>query len=309
MLRFRHLCTGILTAAIMMLPCKSAWAAFGEDIEAPRPKFTQENGDWIAQLIPRGKSTSVKIRFQVAGGTIASVALKEFAENEMPQIDMKNFRSGCYITEITPGSDGEAALSVGSDYFTSATELWGPKEKASLTWGTTAAINVAGANRLNTLTFNVRDGGHLDADGLTDGRITVILGPRDSFWGYALGTLFIRFFGVFLVLGVLMAGMIGSGRVFQWIDARAKPAKPGQPAEGLPAEPESDSEEMDDAPAAVPSALVAAVAVALHLHTSSGRTLSLGDSAAQATSSWSLTGRTQLMADRMSAFDRVQRNK
>lgn len=308
MLRFRHLCIGIL-AAMLLLPCNRVWAAFGEDIEAPKPKFTQENGDWIARLIPRGKSTHINIRFQVAGGTIASVAAKEFPENEMPHIDTKNFRSGCYIVEITPGSDGEAALSVGSDYFTSATELWGPKEKASLTWGTTGAANVAGANRLNTLTFSVSDGGGLDADGQTDGRITVIFGPRDSFWGYAIGTLFIRFFGIFIVLGVLMAGMMGSGRVFQWIDTRGKPsAMPGPSTAGLPAEPESESEETDDAPAAVPSALAAAVAIALHLHTSSGIKLSLGDSAAQTTSSWSLTGRTQLMADRMSAFDRVQRN-
>jgi hypothetical protein len=293
---------------MMMLPCNRVWAAFGEDIEAPKPKFTQENGDWIAQLIPRGKSTSIKMRFHVAGGTLVSVALKEFSEKEMPHVDTKNFRSGFYMVEITPGPDGETSLSVGSDYFNTATELWGPKEKASLTWSTTGSANVPGENRLNTLTFSVRDGGALDVDGKTDGRITVILGPRDSFWGYAIGTLFIRFFGIFIVLAVLMAGMMGSGRIFEWIDNRKKPVRPAQSPGVLPAESESDAEETGEAPDVVSSALAAAVAIALHLHARTGSQLSLADSEAQATSSWSLTGRTQLMADRMSAFDRVQRN-
>lgn len=293
---------------MMMLPCNRVWAAFGEDIEAPKPKFTQENGDWIAQLIPRGKSTSIQIRFQATGGTIVSVALKEFSENEMPHINTKNFRSGCYAVEITPNAAGETTLSMGSVYFTSATEIWGPKEKGSLNWGTTGAVNVAGENRLNTLTFSVRDGGTLDADGKVDGRITVVVGPRDSFWGYAIGTLFIRFFGIFLVLAVLMAGMMGSGRVFEWIDNRKKPIRPTEPIGAGSADTETDAEEVSEVSTAVSSALAAAVAIALHLHYSTGSQLSLADSEAQGTSSWSLTGRSQLMADRMSAFDRVQRN-
>jgi hypothetical protein len=56
--------------------------------------------------------------------------------------------------------------------------------------------------------------------------------------------------------------------------------------------------------------MAAAVAIALHLDAGGGAgcTLSLAGSETQGTSSWSLTGRTQLMTDRMSAFDRVQRN-
>jgi hypothetical protein len=80
-------------------------------------------------------------------------------------------------------------------------------------------------DRVYQLTVALRDGGPLDADGEANGVILAVSAPRDSFWGYAIGTLFIRFFGVFIVLGVLQLGMLISGGIFKRIQAR-----PPQPA-------------------------------------------------------------------------------
>lgn len=39
-------------------------------------------------------------------------------------------------------------------------------------------------------------------------------------WGYAFSTLIIRFFGIFIVLGILQVIMQISGRIFAHIDAK-----------------------------------------------------------------------------------------
>ncbi len=75
-----------------------------------------------------------------------------------------------------------------------------------------------GEGKIRELRIAVTDGGSLDADGAVNGSVALIGGPRDSFWGYALGTLFIRFFGIFIVLSILMAGMMVSGFVFDKLD-------------------------------------------------------------------------------------------
>lgn len=75
-------------------------------------------------------------------------------------------------------------------------------------------------------------------------------------WSYAIGTLFIRFFGIFLVLGLLMLGMIASGKIFAAMDRRAN-KRDGAGKIDRPAEPETVD---------VPAEQVAAAAVALHLH-------------------------------------------
>ncbi|MFH0731186.1 MAG: choice-of-anchor U domain-containing protein [Pseudomonadota bacterium] len=309
-MRFRQIFLFMVTAALLLLSGNRGWAAFGEDTEKPKPEFSQEGGDWIAKLTPRAKSNPIQIRFHVGGGTLVEVAAREFAAGDMPDVDPKTFRSDFFTLRASPGAPGgEVTLSLSCDYFTTATEIWGPKEKGSRTWGTIKAVTTGPkegeTEKTKTLTLNVKDGGALDADGVADGRIEVILGPQDSFWGYALGTLVIRFFGVFLVLGILMIGMIISGKVFQSIDARGEMKKVAPPVEeGLAIEPDPDAPRAE-----ITGAMAAAVAIALQLHAGgASRTLSLTRLETQGTSSWSLTGRTQLMADRMSAFDRVQRN-
>jgi hypothetical protein len=308
-MQFRQIFLLMVTVALLLLSGNSGWAAFGEDTEKPKPEFSQEGGDWIAKLTPRAKSNPIQIRFHAAGGTIVEAAAREFSAADMPDVDPKTFRSDFFRLKLTTGAPGgEVTLSLSCDYFTTATEIWGPKEKGSRAWASMGAVTTGPKEgepeKTKTLTFKVKDGGAMDADGVADGRIEVILGPQDSFWGYALGTLVIRFFGVFLVLGILMIGMVISGKVFQSIDARGKIKEMVPPVEaGLAIAPDPDTPQAE-----ITGAMAAAVALALHLHAGGGCALSLAGSEIQGTSSWSLTGRTQLMAGRMSAFDRVQRN-
>ena len=55
---------------------------------------------------------------------------------------------------------------------------------------------------------------------MANGRIQLIGGPKDYFWSYALGTLVVRFFGVFLVLSMLMIGMLSAGQLFIALEKR-----------------------------------------------------------------------------------------
>jgi len=297
-MRCRHLYVWALMAAMVLLPCHRVWAAFGEDIEAPKPKFSQEGADWIATLVPRGKSTEIKIRFRVTGGTFTAVDAKVFAPGDLPQVDQKTFRSDFFRLQMTPAAQGgEVSLAMNSDYFTTATELWGAVSVNSPVWQTTGAVNVKNADRGNTLTLTVRDGGPLDADGQADGRIQLICGPRDSFWGYALGTLFIRFFGVFVVLGVLEVGMLVSGRIFQRIAARAQPPAAQSPTEEPP---------MEETHAVTPET-AAAIALALHLKAGAGGLKPSARTDVSGGSPWAQLGRAKSMSDRMPVFDRPKR--
>jgi len=76
-------------------------------------------------------------------------------------------------------------------------------------------------------------------------------------WTYAISTLIIRFVGIFVVLGVLQIIMQLTGRIFTSLDAKQaarQPSKsPAAPSPGLTPEE------------------AAALAVALHLHSSSQR--------------------------------------
>ncbi|MDA8140696.1 MAG: hypothetical protein M0036_18780 [Desulfobacteraceae bacterium] len=283
-----------LLALLLLSAPASLWAAFGEDIEKPKPEFTPDNGDWIAKLVPRGKSSSIQIRFHMEGGTMTHLSHLEFAPGQFPKIDPKNFRSDQFMVQADTTPGGEVKLSVGSTYFTSATELWGPKAGTPLIWGTVGATNVGLPDQTNILTFTVRDGGPLDADGQVNGHITVHFGPRDSFWGYAIGTLLIRFFGVFIVLAVLEVGMIISGGVFQRLEARSKRSAPAPMAVEQTVEEEGT----------VTPQMAAAIALAIHLNSGAGRGGSTASSGQPEGSPWSQTGRAKLMADRMPVFDR-----
>jgi hypothetical protein len=147
----------------------------------------------------------------------------------------------------------------------------------------------------------VKDGGPLDSDGKADGRITLVGGPRDSFWGYALGTLFIRFFGIFIVLSILMFGMIFSGFVFQWL-AKRKAAgadnKTGAIAPHIKAEPKPPTVNTLDPAAA------AAGGIALHLHLGGSQAPPVMDLSGPPPGFWTLHGRAQMMAERLLVFNR-----
>jgi len=275
------------------------WAVFGEDLEKPNPEFSRQREAVSAKLIPRGKSTSILIEFQASGGRLVEVAGVDFESVQDPSVDSKDFRSALFsvrIEGVSPG--GEITVGLKSGYFTAATELWVFNPKQAPAWMNGRAQNLERGERVQELVLTVQDGGEFDSDGASDGKVALIAGPKDSFWGYALGTLFIRFFGIFLVLGLLMAGMIAAGRIFQRIEQRSRSPKIPAPSPEPEAEPLGASADPETA---------AAVAVALHLHLSTLRD-SAGVSLEPAdASSWARQGRSQIMRDRLSAYDRAGR--
>ncbi|KJS31565.1 MAG: hypothetical protein VR64_10990 [Desulfatitalea sp. BRH_c12] len=300
-MKLRHFSIWLLVAFLPACAPATLWAAFGEDIEKPKPEFTREDGDWVARFVPRGKSNAIRVRFQLDGGQIREAAAMEFAPAEQPDVDNKNFRSDFFKVRADVPTGGEAALSLSSDYFTSATELWGPQTTGGAQWGSMGAVTADRADLVKMLTVTIKDGGPLDADGQADGRILVIFGPRDSFWGYALGTLFIRFFGIFLVLAILMMGMNFSGWVFRRIDR----GKETSPASGVGAV--DHTEAIVAETAGVSAETAAAIAVALHLHATGSAAVNTPQSPQQSASPWSLDGRARLMGDRLPVFDRLKR--
>jgi hypothetical protein len=140
----------------------------------------------------------------------------------------------------------------------------------------------------------------LDSDGASNGEIVLIVGPKDSFWGYALGTLLIRFFGVFLVLGVLQAGMLLAGQVFQALDWR-------QEAPKITAATAAAAEEPEELSDTIEAEAATAIAVALHLHLAALQASAALNLSQLDASSWARQGRTQIMRDRLLTHDRAGR--
>jgi hypothetical protein len=291
----------------LLLTCATGWAAFGEDLEKPKPQFNQSKGDWIAHLMPRGKNSSIEIRFHAEGATLDTVTEPTFTPETLPAVDTKNFRSDFFSLHLSTKPGAEATVALSSDYFTSATELWAATAANPTTWASTGATNTNLADRVCQLSLKIRDGGPLDADGKVNGSITLVVGPRDSFWGYAWGTLFIRFFGIFLVLLILMAGMMLSGKTFEWIENRScKLEVPEKAASGSPdtaAEP--IIEEPPPREPGIQPETVAAIALAFHLKTTDRRRVAPADD--RLSSNWAIFGRGKIMADRMPIFDRIQK--
>jgi hypothetical protein len=300
----RQIWTGLL---LLVVSPAFAWAfKIGPDIEKPKPEFTRRADQITAKLIPRAKSTSVEIRFQVKGGRLASVSAYDWETAERPEVNVKNFKSSLFevrIDNVPPG--GEVVVSIISDFFISSTRYFIFNPHLSSPWIKDAPVeNISLGNRVQELTVAVKDGSPLDADGAVDGRITVIGGPRDSFWGYALGTLFIRFFGIFIVLFVLMIGMIVSGKVFQLLDrkkTRADTAKAQRVALAEKAD-ASGGKIVEFSPEAA-----AAVAAALHLHFSASAGPHSMDLSISPLTSWTLHGRDQIMGERFITFNRSKR--
>jgi len=287
---------------VAVTPQTSVWAAFGEDLEKPKPEFTREGDVITAKLIPRAKSTSVAISFQVSSGRLMDVEGMDFKEAEHPSVDNKDFKSELFkikIDTVAPG--GEVKISITSDFFSSSTEYWVFNQKSKEPWMNADAQNLSLPDLVQKLVVSIKDGGPFDSDGATDGRITLAGGPKDSFWGYALGTLFIRFFGIFLVLSILMIGMILSGKIFQMLDnKKEKRAKEIQlpPAAATP----------DIQPAeAVGSELATAICVALHLHLSEQQPTATSHFFTPTISPWARQGRERIMNARSIPTNRGNR--
>jgi hypothetical protein len=289
-------------AATALTSATVAWAAFSEVIEKPVPEFSRQGDNITATLIPRAKSTRVQIQFSVTGAKLLDVAGMDFEKAERPEVDIKNFKAALFVIhldDLTPG--GEAKVSLTSDFFISSTQFYVFNETLSQPWIISDAVNLSLPDRVQELVVTVKDGGPLDSDGKADGRITLVGGPRDSFWGYALGTLFIRFFGIFIVLLILMLGMILSGLVFQWL-ARRKTA--GAEKKTAAIAPQIKEEPKCPAGSTLDPAAAAAVAMALHLHLGGAQAPLVTDLSGSPPDSWTLHGRAQMMAARLLAFNR-----
>jgi Na+-transporting methylmalonyl-CoA/oxaloacetate decarboxylase gamma subunit len=292
---------------VVFLFASTGWAAFGEDEEKPKPEFIRQGEQITAKLIPRGKRISVQIDFTVSGGKLESIEAMDFAEAERPEVDKKDFRSGLFAVNVDglrPGAEIE--VSMASNYFTGSTEFWVFNPKAATVWTKVEAEHASLPERVEALRVKVKDGGPLDSDGEVNGKIALICGPRDTFWGYAIGTLLIRFFGVFLVLAVLQVGMQVTSRIFRVLDKRAARAivQAPSPVAAEPLEPEAEM-----ASAANDAQTAAAIALALHLHLSHQRSAERLQLSFPEVSAWSLHGRGLIMGERFVVFDRTNRSE
>lgn len=302
--RWRRLVCPFASLLLILFCASPGWAAFGEDEDKPKPEFTREGEQVTAKLIPRGKRTGIQIEFNVSGGKLQSVEMKDFAEAERPEVDRKDFRSGLFVVKVDgvpPGAEVDAAIA--SNYFTKSTEFWVFNPIAATVWAKVEADHASRAERVHELRVRIKDGGPLDSDGAANGEIVLICGPMDAFWGYAIGTLVIRFFGVFLVLAVLQIGMNVASRIFRIIEARVARDK----AEAAAAEAAPPSE-IEGAPQPVDAGVAAAIALALQLHLSvrrEGEVLQLGRPEVPA---WTLHGRDRIMGERFLVFDRSHRS-
>jgi hypothetical protein len=294
-----------LTVCVAMIIAFSsaAEATLGGTPETPKPKFTRDGDKIVVSLMPRAKSSTVRIAFSVSGGRLAEVKGMDFKSTARPEVDHKDFKSDLFIVSVADVSKGaEIRIDVASDFFSKSTEFWGFNADQEPSWTNTNADSQSQADRIRTLGITVQDGGPLDTDGVADGRITLIGGPKDSFWGYALGTLFIRFFGIFLVLTVLMIGMMLSGRIFQRAEAQKK--QNAQPISGKSSPPADDSqlqmakEDQGSADLSTAPETTAAIAAALHMHLSALQTDVPLQLRISKRNPWTQQGRDRLMSVR-----------
>jgi Na+-transporting methylmalonyl-CoA/oxaloacetate decarboxylase gamma subunit len=287
---------------IVSAPRTQVWAAFGEDLEKPKPEFTREGNVITAKLIPRAKSTSVSIHFQVSGGRLINVDGMDFKEAARPGVDNKDFKSELFairIDNVPPG--GEVKVSITSDFFSSSTEYWVFNRNSKEPWMNADAQNISLPDLVQKLLVSVKDGGPFDSDGEINGRITLAGGPKDSFWGYALGTLFIRFFGIFLVLSILMIGMIISGKIFQMLDK-----KKAKREKEIHLQPETPAPAIQPAGTVEPE-MAAAICAAMHLHFSERRPQADSQFSTPAISPWARQGRERIMNSRSIPANRFNR--
>ena len=255
----------MLFVGLIVIYSQTGWAYNGPQDNKEIPKFTQEGEKIVATLMPRAKSTSVQISFDVSGGQFASMIAKPFKEADRPEVDEKDFKSGLYVIglENLP-MEGTATITLSSDFFSSSTEFWIFNPDRQTAWTKADVQNIERGDLMRDIILTVEDGGPLDSDNIADGRITLVGGPKDSFWGYALGTLFIRFFGIFLVLSILMIGMLCSGMIFERMD-KSGGQKSDQPPSGSVPTSDFDGGESNGMGRPPDDESVAVAAAALHM--------------------------------------------
>jgi hypothetical protein len=286
-------------------------AALGEDIEKPVPEFTRLGKTITAKLIPRAKSTSVLIDFNTAQGKLADVKGIEYETLQTSDVDIKEFKSAFFdvtIVDISPGSEAEIIIS--SSFFTVSTEYWLYNSKKPSKWFNSGVTAESGAGDSNQFVIRVVDGGELDSDGMADGRIQIIGGPKDNFWSYAIGTLIVRFFGIFLVLSMLMIGILSAGKIFVVLEKRrTRPAPPfSKPSKTAPAPQEEPLNRLDALSPPDPET-VAAIAAALHLHLAPENSRDTGGDKRSAQNSWVQYGRVEIQNTRLQVFLRPVNSK
>jgi len=197
------------------------------------------------------------------------------------------------IGNVAPG--GAADVAVTSSFFTSATQFWIFEEHETPHWVNSQAKNISVGDNIQQFKLKVTDGGPFDVDGKANGHILLIGGPRDSFWGYVIGTLFIRFFGVFIVLCALMIGMLISGFIFHKLVKQKLPD----------VQPEGAENEHQPSPAeSISPEMAAAVGMVLHLHFSQARQVFCCDLQTLKSSAWEIDGRHRMMDNRLVPFNR-----
>lgn len=308
----------VCLCAFLLCPANkgTAWSAFGEDIEKPKPEFSREGDRITAKYIPRAKSTSVEVHFTVKDGKLIEVKGMDFDKAARPEVDIKNFKSALFTIEIGDVKPGaEATVTISSQFFTSSTQYYVFNEKLPKPWMISECENISLPDRVQDMVIKVKDGGPYDSDGEANGKIFFVGGPRDSFWGYAIGTLFIRFFGIFIVLGFLMAGMYLSGNIFQSIEKRKSvPISPAQePVKPEPAKvevPKPEAESFQIVPDTADEETAAAIALALHLHLCASKASSccgMQESNDSCTSAWTQQGRARMMGERLVLYQRRDR--
>jgi len=328
-----------LLAAAILIFCAGADSIHaaglfsGADVEKPNPQFTRKGDRISAQFIPRAKSTSVTVEFQViAGGTVDDVKGVDFFTIDRPEVDIKNFKSAAFeidVRDVAPG--GTAAVALRSDFFSVSTAFYIFNPNLAAPWIKDAQKeNRLVADRVREIVIEVKDGSDRDADGAVNGRIQLVGGPRDSFWGYALGTLFIRFFGIFFVLTLLMIGMLVSGWVFKRMDRlhdtkpsaaaqKAAPAAVVQPAgTAMATAPTVPAARMaETGTVVIAEAAVAAIAAAVYLRDTTAAVAVINQfpavpvSAAEHFSApgtaWSQAGRERMMQERLAIIKQAGR--
>ncbi|MBU1182101.1 MAG: OadG family protein [Proteobacteria bacterium] len=285
---FKYLIISLSLLYCILLYPSNSFAVFGEDIEKPRPKFTVGEDKISAKFIPRAKSTSIIIDFKASGGKLVNVTGIDFEALQRPELDIKNYKSSFFEIKLeNVEQDSEAAIHLFSNFFSGSTEFWLVTRNQKEPWINTEAQKIVHPDMVYELVVKAKDGGPSDMDGAIDGRITLLGGPKDSFWGYALGTLFIRFFGIFLVLGILMIGMIISGKVFSGIMKKKDDPIPSVDEKNINPK------------------VAAAIAVALKIHLSAGKERIRPEPVSnEEQSTWSKQGSKRIMSDRSVVFNR-----
>jgi hypothetical protein len=299
-----------IVAVVLPLAVQSpSQAAIGEDTEKPVPEFTRAGNTVTAKLIPRAKSTSVLIDFSTDQGKLTDVKGIEFDALKTPKMDDKEFKSSFFDVSVDVSPGAEADITISSSFFTISTEYWLYDAKKPEKWFNSGVKATKGSDDAIQFTIRVTDGGELDSDGTANGRIQLIGGPKDYFWSYALGTLVVRFFGIFLVLSMLMIGMLSVGQIFIAIDKRrarrAPPVyQPPKPAPAPRTEPDSCPEAPSTTDAGPDPDMVAAIATALYLHLDHRKSPAAMDAGKTGQNSWVAFGRAEIQSSRSQTFQR-----